>query len=262
MNGILQNYFLKNQIKANSNNLTQKPCMFKKNLSFTRNAVNPIVTIPGISGKTDSYIFTDISSPDCRSIGREADVEIVKNGDDTVELKFKPSKCHNEKELYQMFSAALYTAIKRAQKTGAKEVTFLPYSPNEEKFAFDAGFKKSQSNTKKLFISAEHFKKIIGNLEKTMLKNVAEMTKVDKVSDKFKINRVLPDNKFLKKLFPSGINNLKFYQTNGNCYFLAALKAVSKNPYGAELIAKMIELTPDKKYKVTFPGFPKGKFHS
>jgi len=68
------------------------------------------------------------------------------------------------------------------------------------------------------------------------------------------------NNNFLE-LFPSGVNNLNFYQGPvGDCFFLAALKSVSKNPNGAELIAKMIESIPDNKYKVTFPEYPKESF--
>jgi len=265
MNGILQNYFFKNQI-------IQKSCTPGKNLSFTGDAVNIVQEIPEISDNTETYALADFYSPDCYMIDQETTASIVKNNN-TVEFRFRPSKCHNKKEQYQMFSAGLYTAIKRAQETGAKEVIFKPSSPNINNFAFDAGFKKSQSNTKKLSISEERFEEIIGNdkigndkiigtLEKIMLKNVNKMKEVDKVSDKFKINGVLPDNKFLEKLFPSGIKYLYFIQNlnMGDCYFLSALNSVSKNPNGAELIAKMIEPTPDKKYKVTFPGYPKESF--
>lgn len=66
------------------------------------------------------------------------------------------------------------------------------------------------------------------------------------------------DDNIYTRLFPKGISKMNLNQGKiGDCYFLAALKAMSKNPKGAELITKMIEPKAGMNFVVRFPGCPK-----
>ncbi len=53
-----------------------------------------------------------------------------------------------------------------------------------------------------------------------------------------------------------------FYQRKvGNCYFLAALKALLMKPGGKELICRMVDKNPETgDYEVRFPGYEQGSF--
>lgn len=66
------------------------------------------------------------------------------------------------------------------------------------------------------------------------------------------------NNPTTPKAFPAGLNKLHFRQgTVGNCYFLASLYALSRNPHGKAYIYQMIESIDEKKSAhVRFPGFP------
>ena len=63
----------------------------------------------------------------------------------------------------------------------------------------------------------------------------------------------------IEALFPHGLTNLNLAQhdKSGDCYLLSSIIALSLCPEGEELIANMIQTTPDfKNITVTFPGFP------
>ncbi|EKE04519.1 MAG: hypothetical protein ACD_20C00053G0003 [uncultured bacterium] len=68
----------------------------------------------------------------------------------------------------------------------------------------------------------------------------------------------IDQNGSMEILFPKGFYGFNFKQGSiGDCYFLSALKSLSINPKGVELLSRMIEPISNGEYKVTFPGFPK-----
>ncbi len=62
---------------------------------------------------------------------------------------------------------------------------------------------------------------------------------------------VIPKNKI--KAFYEGAENIELAQHNiGDCYLLASIYSLAKNPYGAKLLENMVTVLPDGKYCVKF----------
>jgi hypothetical protein len=60
-----------------------------------------------------------------------------------------------------------------------------------------------------------------------------------------------------KRLFPNGVKNLEFNQSNiGDCYLLSAIYSIGNHPQGATILKNMIKVLPDGSFQVTFKGMP------
>ncbi|HBH18164.1 MAG TPA: hypothetical protein DDX14_04370, partial [Cyanobacteria bacterium UBA9579] len=355
---LLQSYSAKDAQKLGSEvQSNEKPYNNKlnsiKEIAFQGdNSVNILQTKTVDQLEYEEQKINDVFVPNIPDLSQEATLTLKKSGD-ILDLSFDPTKTHNDIEEYTIFSAALYTAIKKAIKMNIPEINMDP----NDKFAKQAGFKqKSAQGDSKLAITQESYNKILKKISQLFRRNFKEFDEIYQTSKRFepksislsglnsdsltigpngdvklglendsmkdlKVDLFKQDGKtFIKnvgsnnnvkilgnttyvqekqpiksgdtiklgneyylfrtdsesyelrfltrddkghfeKLFPDGVGHVDFQQGEiGDCYFIASLKSLSNNPNRADLLAKMIETTPEGDYKVTFPGFPKQSF--
>lgn len=171
-----------------------------------------------------------------------------------LKLNFDFHKCPNNQEKILAASVGICTAIKKAVNVGISKINIETANQNDIKFLQMLYPDAKVSDKSVVTLPEESFDKILRRTEKIIRKtfnnaDTQQYIEISKASDDT-----------VKKLFPSGVKNINFKQSVGDCYLLSTIKSLSKHPKGEKLITQLISTNTDGGYIVNFPFLPNGSF--